>query len=192
MSDDLLKINNKPKLLFHICCAPCSGWISQQLRERFDLTVYFDNSNIWPEEEFQKRAQEASNYFSQLGVDFVLVEPDHDAWKKSVEIWSQEPERGKRCKLCYYQRLKQSAQYAKDKGFDYLATSLTISPHKDARCLTALGLALAKKYDLNFLTDNFRLNDGYKKSQELAKELDFYQQNYCGCEFGLKNGKIIV
>jgi len=192
MAGQSLPVNGKPKLLFHICCAPCSGWIFRQLAERFNVTVYFDNPNIWPESEFQKRAQEAQKYFQGLGVEFVLAPHQHDAWLKVVEIWRHEPERGKRCKLCYHQRLKQSAKYAKKNDFQYLATSLTISPHKDARCLNALGVALAKKYGLNFLTDNFRLNDGYKKSQSLAKELGFYRQNYCGCEFSLKNGKIIV
>lgn len=178
----------KPKLLFHVCCAPCSGLLSRQLKNDFDLTVYFDNPNIWPEEEFSKRAQEAEKYFSSEGVEFILADRSHDDWQKLAQHLAAEPEKGKRCKLCYHDRLRQTAEYAARHGFDCFTTSLLISPWKDDQVLRNLGLALAKKYGLKFLSDDFQAEDGYNKSRCFAKEQGFYRQKYCGCEYSLKNG----
>jgi len=175
----------KPKLLFHVCCAPCSGLLSRELRERFDVTVYFDNPNIWPESEFIKRADEAQRYFRSEGVDFIITEWDHEEWKKLAKGLEQEPEKGKRCKLCYHYRLKNAAEFAARSGFEYFTTSLLISPWKDDRAIRNLGMALAKKFRLKFLADDFQIDNGYAKSHAFAKEKGFYRQKYCGCEYSL-------
>lgn len=180
----------KPKLLFHVCCAPCSGLLSQQLIKDFDVTVYFDNSNIWPQEEFMKRAQEAEKYFQSMGIGFILTKWNHDDWLSLTRDLKQEPERGKRCKLCYHYRLKNAAEFAAANHFDFFTTSLSISPHKDDKAIKNIGQALARKHHLKFLADDFRLNDGFKKSTAFAKEQGFYRQKYCGCEFSQKNGRI--
>ncbi len=180
----------KPKLLFHICCAPCSGLLSQRLLQDFQVTVYFDNPNIWPESEFQKRAQEAEKYFKAQNVEFILVDQNYADWKKLTVGLEGEPEQGKRCKLCYHYRLKAAATYAAEHQFDYFTTSLSISPYKNDQAIKNIGQALAQKYSLKFLADDFRVNDGFRKATEFAKEQGFYRQKYCGCEFSLNNGKI--
>lgn len=175
----------KPKLLFHVCCAPCSGLLSRQLCERFDVAVYFDNPNIWPQEEFLKRAKEAEKYFRSEGVDFVMTEWDHEEWKKLTKGLEHEPEKGKRCKLCYHYRLKNAAEFAAKNNFEYFTTSLFISPWKDDGIIRNLGAALAKKYGVKFLADDFQAEGGYDKSRAFAKEQGFYRQKYCGCEYSL-------
>jgi epoxyqueuosine reductase len=180
----------KPKLLFHVCCAPCSGLLSRQLRQDFDVIVYYDNSNIWPEEEFSKRAIEAEKFFQSEGVEFIPVKWNHDDWQKLTSGLEQEPEKGQRCKLCYHYRLKNTVEYAAQNGFEYFTTSLSISPHKDQRAIINFGQALAKQYNLEFLSQDFRAEDGFKKSVDFGKDQNFYRQKYCGCEYSLKNGKI--
>ncbi|MFA6526602.1 MAG: epoxyqueuosine reductase QueH [Candidatus Buchananbacteria bacterium] len=180
---------NKPKLLFHVCCAPCSGLLSRELAQRFDITVYFDNPNIWPEEEFLKRAEEAEKYFKSQRINFIITEWDHAEWNKLAKGLEHEPEKGKRCKLCYDYRLKHAAEFAAQNGFDYFTTSLLISPWKDDRALRNLGLAQAKKYGIKFLADDFQADGGYDKSRIFAKEQGFYRQKYCGCEYSQSSRK---
>jgi hypothetical protein len=178
----------KKKLLFHVCCAPCSGLLSRQLRAEYDVTVYFDNPNIWPEEEFNKRAHEAKEFFAGEGVDFILAKWEHDTWQELVDGLEHEPERGKRCKLCYHYRLENTAKFASQNSFNYFATSLSISPHKEEKVINNLGRALGKKYGVEFLDGNWRADSGYQKSVEFSKEQGFYRQKYCGCEYGSKSG----
>jgi len=173
----------KPKLLFHVCCAPCSGYLSSKLGETFDLTVYYDNSNIFPEEEFLKRSSEAQKFFESQNINFILANWDHQKWLELVRGLEEEPERGKRCALCYHSRLRSAAQYAKDNGFDIFTTTLSISPHKDGELLRNIGRNLAGEYGVKFLDEDFKKNDGFKKAMEFAKQCGFYRQNYCGCEF---------
>lgn len=180
----------KPKLLLHICCAPCSGLISRQLKERFAIAVYFDNPNIWPEAEFEKRAQEAEKFFRAEGVDFIPVDWNHEEWLELVRGLESEPERGQRCRLCYRSRLERSARYAGEHGFDYFTTSLSISPYKDQQIILRLGKELARQFEVEFLDYDFREADGYLKSVEFSRASGFYRQKYCGCEYSLKNGKI--
>jgi len=173
----------KEKLLLHVCCAPCSGLLSQQLKGRFEIVVYFDNPNIWPESEFLKRAKEAEKFYGDQGVGFIITGWNHDEWKKSAEGLEQEPEKGRRCKSCYHYRLKNAAEFAAQNNFDYFTTSLLISPWKDAEALRNIGLALAKKRGVNFYAADFQANGGYNKSRAFAREQGFYAQKYCGCEY---------
>ncbi|MFA5048850.1 MAG: epoxyqueuosine reductase QueH [Patescibacteria group bacterium] len=177
---------NKPKLLFHVCCAPCSGILSLKLREKFDLTVYYDNSNIWPEEEFWKRSDEVKRFFANEGVEFILADWRHDDFLSWAGELAHESERGERCKICYRKRLEATALRAKEGRFEYFATSLSISPHKDAEAINKLGLALAQKYGLIFLAEDWKQNGGFKRSMEFSRKKGFYRQNYCGCEFSVR------
>jgi hypothetical protein len=181
---------SKKKLLFHVCCAPCSGLLSQELIKEYDLAVYFDNPNIWPKEEFDKRSEEAGRYFVNQGIKFVFVDWDHDSWLGVARDFDQEPERGRRCKLCYHLRLENAAKYAASHKFDCFVTSLSISPHKDDKTIRNLGRALAKKYGLTYLDFDFKASPGYAAALLFAKDQRFYRQKYCGCEYSLKNGKI--
>jgi len=176
----------KPKLLFHVCCAPCSGFLASELLKDFALTVYYDNSNIWPESEFLKRAKEAAEFFNQENIKFILADWQHEQWRVKVQGLEQEPERGKRCFLCYQYRLEKTARFAKSNGFEYFATSLIISPHKDAKIIIDLGRELARKYGLQFLAEDFKKNDGCQKANAFSRAKNFYRQNYCGCEFSMR------
>ena len=176
-------MNHRSKLLLHTCCAPCSGYLTTELANDFDLTVYYDNSNISPKEEYQKRKSEAEKFFTAAGVKFIEAEYDHDAWREKMIGLEYEPERGKRCVLCYYLRLKNAAEYAQQNGYDYFASTLSISPHKDAKALSNLGRALAKKIGVNFLDENWKKQERFKKAMAFSREHEFYHQDYCGCEF---------
>jgi hypothetical protein len=164
--------------------------LSQELSKDFDVTVYYDNSNIWPQEEFNRRAQEAERYFKSKKVDFILARWNHHDWQELVRGLEGEPEKGKRCKICYHYRLAQAASYAAEKGFDYFTTSLSISPFKDDVAIKNIGRAQAVKYSIKFLDSDFRLAEGFKKAMLFAKDEGFYRQKYCGCEYSLNNGKI--
>lgn len=176
----------KTKLLFHICCAPCSGWLSHHLSKDYQLVIYFDNPNIWPLEEFNKRASEAQKFFAAKSIDFVLADWNHQEWLQFITGLEQEPERGKRCKLCYYYRLEKAGKYAANHGFEYFTTSLSFSPYKDQRAVIYLGRSVAKKYQLHFIDDNFRLNNNWRQALDFSKKQSFYRQKYCGCEFTKK------
>lgn len=180
----------KSQLLFHICCAPCSGLLFQQLKDDYDISVYFDNPGIWPLEEFYKRAQEAEKFFLTEGVKFILADWNHDQWLKLISGLENEPEKGKRCKLCYYYRLEQTAQYAISNNFNCFTTSLSFSPYKDQRIILNLGRALGKKYKLKFIDIDFRIDNNWQKACIFSKKQGFYRQKYCGCEFSINNVKI--
>lgn len=177
----------KPSLLLHACCAPCSGYLVSQLSEKFDVSIYYDNSNIFPKEEFFKRSNEAKNYFERLGIEFIQADYNHEEWLGFVKGLEGEPERGKRCNICFLFRLRNTAKYAKEKGFDLFTSTLSISPHKDAEAINNIGNALSKELDVKFLEGDFKKNDGFKNSMEFSKENNFYQQNYCGCEFSMRS-----
>ena len=147
------------------------------------MTVYYENPNIFPESEFLRRSVEAQKFFESRGIKFILSKWNHEKWLELVRGLENEPERGKRCTICYHSRLRSTAQYAKDNGFDIFTTTLSISPHKDGELLRSIGRNLAQEYDIEFLDEDFKKNDGFKKAMEFAKELGFYRQNYCGCEF---------
>ena len=178
---------NKPKLLLHICCAPCGGFLAFELLKDFTVTVYYGNSNIYPEAEFKKRLAEARNFFTKNEMDFMEAEYNHNHWLSLVAGLENEPERGKRCILCYYNRLRSSAEYAKKNNFDCFGSTLAISPHKDALVINNLGRALAKQIGIPFLAGDWKKQDGFRKAMEFSHEHNFYRQNYCGCEFTLWN-----
>ncbi len=179
----------KPKLLLHVCCAPCSGFLHQSLKDCYEITVFYDNSNIDPLEEYVKRRDEAKKYFTDEGIGFIEKPYNHERWKTLAVGLEQELERGRRCKRCYYARLASVAEYAQTHGYAFFATSLSISPHKDAKIINNLGRALAHRYSLHFLAEDWKIDDGYKKATIFANQRGFYRQKYCGCEFSFRGGK---
>ena len=179
----------KPKLLFHSCCAPCSGYLVSQLADNFAVTVYYNNPNIYPESEYQTRKNEAKKFFTDFGTKFIEIEYDHSNWLELARGLEGEPERGKRCILCYHFRLNSAAKYAKDNDYDLFASSLAISPYKNSKILNNLGRAVAKSVGIEFIDEDWKKKDGYKKATEFARSYDFYRQNYCGCEFSAYNSK---
>lgn len=176
-----------PRLLLHSCCGPCSSYCIKLLSEHFFVTVYYYNPNIYPPEEFEIRAREQERFIKEFPtknpVEFVCAEYDSKRFYDMAKGLEELPEGGNRCFFCYELRLRQSAEYAKNNGFDLFTTTLSISPLKNAQKLNEIGGLLAQEYQLTYLFSDFKKKEGYKKSTELAKEYDMYRQYYCGCEF---------
>jgi len=172
----------KPKLLLHVCCAPCATHVIEMLKEGFDTTAYFYNPNIRPEEEYKLRLEN----LKKLGVTFVEGKYDVDAWFNATKGYESEPEGGARCEICYRLRMEEAARFAKENNFVYFATTLTISPHKSARVINSIGEELSKKYGVKFYSADFKKKNGFKKSVELSKKHGLYRQRYCGCVFSMR------
>ena len=173
----------KKKLLLHSCCAPCSTACIEKLLEHFDLTIYYYNPNIDTLEEFNLRATEQVRYCKKVGIDCIEGEYDKQAFLTAVLGKEKEKEGGARCKECFYLRLKSTAKYAKEKGYDYFATTLTVSPLKNACLINEIGVELEKEFSVRYLVTDFKKDNGYLRSITLSKQNDLYRQNYCGCEF---------
>lgn len=178
-----------PKVFLHSCCAPCSSYCLEYLSNYFEVTVFYYNPNIYPEEEYRKRVVEQQEFIKKFPAKFPIsfVEGEYDTKKfyDTVKGMEQLPEGGERCFACYRLRLQEAYDYAKDRGFDYFTTTLTISPLKNAAKLNEIGeeIALAGDGTLRFLPSDFKKKNGYKRSVELSEEYGMYRQNYCGCVF---------
>lgn len=176
-----------PTLCLHSCCAPCSSYVLEYLSRYFQITVFYYNPNIFPEEEYRKRVEEQQNFIGMLSTVHPVSFLEGDFFPKqfyqAVKGLEQEPEGGKRCFQCYALRLRETARLAKEQGFDYFTTTLTISPLKNADKLNEIGEQMAEKYRVLWLPSDFKKKNGYKRSTELSKEYGLYRQNYCGCVF---------
>ena len=180
------------KILLHSCCAPCSTAVIEKLCDDFEITIFYYNPNIYPEEEYKKRKDEEVKYIEilhktkpEIKIDFLDCDYDSESFYKEVKGLEDEKEGGARCPVCFKLRLEKAAKIASAMGFDYFGTTLTVSPHKDADVINLIGKSLEEKYGIKFLVSNFKKNDGYKRSIELSKENNLYRQNYCGCKFAL-------
>lgn len=176
-----------PRLLMHSCCAPCSSYCLSYLAEYFSITVFYYNPNISPEEEYQKRVQEQLRLIKELPVknpiSFAEGKYNPECFYEMAKGKEELPEGGARCFACYEMRQREAAVYAKEHGFDYFTTTLSVSPHKNAQKLNEIGLCLAEEYKVPYLVSDFKKKGGYLKSIEYSKEYQLYRQNYCGCEF---------
>lgn len=173
----------KPKLLLHACCAPCSSASLERLMGDFDITVYYFNPNIDTEEEYFLRAEEEKRFCANFSVPVAVEEYEPSLFYEKVKGYEDAAEGGERCFICYKLRLDAAAKYAKEHGFDFFTTTLTISPLKNAAKLNELGFAAQKEYGVKFLPSDFKKRNGYLRSIELSKEYGLYRQNYCGCAF---------
>lgn len=181
-----LNRGQKPKLLLHICCAGCGAYASESLKKNFDITLYFYNPNIFPESEYEKRLAETEKIAGRFNLNLIAGEYEHAIWLDKVKGRENDPERGERCRICYKDRLESAAKVARAKEFDFFATTLTVSPHKDARAISKIACCLSKTYGVKFLDKDFKKQGGFKKSVQLSKELGLYRQDYCGCEYSYK------
>ena len=179
----------KPNLLLHACCAPCAAFVIEKLSEQYKLTVFIYNPNIHPEEEYLKRTKELVNYCEKNLIDFIEYRYDPQNWFKITKGLENEPEGGKRCEVCFWRRLDVTANYADTHNYDFFATTLSISPHKSTKQINEAGEALADEYGVRFLAEDFKKDEGFKKSCELSREHKFYRQNYCGCVYSQEAGK---
>lgn len=175
------------RILLHVCCGPCATHAINELQqESFDVTLFFSNSNIHPNEEHLKRLQSLKNYVEKAKTPLIIDEYEPDEWFELVKGYEEEPEGGERCRICIESRLKRTAHHAKSNGFAWFTTTLTISPHKNANIINQLGVQVAKEYNLKFLSKDFKKKNGFKKSIKISKEHNLYRQNYCGCVFSMK------
>ena len=174
-----------PRLLLHVCCAPCSSYCLEYLSQYFEITVYYYNPNISIKEEYEHRLNEEKRLVSQMPfknpVTVIEGAYDPNEFFDAVKGLENEPEGGKRCEKCFELRLGSAAKLASDMGFDYFTTTLTISPLKDAQRLNRIGLEEADRHGVKWLPSDFKKKDGYKRSIELSHTFGLYRQNYCGC-----------
>jgi predicted adenine nucleotide alpha hydrolase (AANH) superfamily ATPase len=180
---ELKKSGEKPSLLLHACCAPCSSHTLLYLYDYFNITVYFCNPNIAPESEYIYRKNELKRLVSELGLDVKIIDEDYDsepfyALAKGLEHL---PERSERCQKCISHRLEIAAETAKKIGADYFTTTLTISPHKDSEFINLAGGEISGKYNVPYLFSDFKKKNGYKRSIQLSAEYNLYRQSFCGC-----------
>ncbi|MDD3284784.1 MAG: epoxyqueuosine reductase QueH [Patescibacteria group bacterium] len=177
------------KLLLHVCCAPCSAYVIQQLQKDYDVNLFYFNPNICPESEYEIRKNESQRYAKNLEIEFIENKIDHNIWLKKIEGLENEPERGRRCLVCYKYRLEETAKYAKDNGFDIFTTTLSISPHKSSEIINLVGNEISKQIGVEYLQADWKKDGGFQKSCEISKENKFYRQQYCGCEFSINPAK---
>lgn len=185
--DTLKNLDNgsKPKLLLHVCCAPCSSHCLQVVEPYFNVTVFYYNPNIAPFEEYQKRLNEEKRFLSEAHPNINIVEAEYENQKFEELAKGLEdlPEGGERCKKCYRQRLEKTAEYAKQNGFDYFTTTLTVSPYKHSETLNQIGGEVAEQFGVKYLFSDFKKENGYKNSIEISKKYNLYRQDYCGCVY---------
>ncbi len=180
MREKIAALDGRKKLLLHCCCAPCSSACIERLKDYFDITVFFYNPNI-ENGEYERRKREIIRFITQTGwADFIDCDHDESAFYSAVKGLEKEPEGGKRCEKCFELRLSKTAQTAKEKGYDFFTTTLTISPLKNAALINGIGERLGG--DL-WLCSDFKKRDGYLESCRLSKEYNLYRQNYCGCVY---------
>lgn len=177
-----------PSLLLHACCAPCASHELSFLPDTFDLTVFYYNPNITDDEEREKRYAELERLISEMcpSVGLIKGEADCDKFLAAAKGLEGAPEGGMRCAKCFALRLEETAKKAAEEGFEYFATTLTLSPLKNPMLLNEIGEKMAEKYGVKYLASDFKKDGGYQHSIELSKQYDLYRQNYCGCAFSKK------
>lgn len=177
------------RLLLHACCAPCSLAIVECLLQNgIRPTLFFYNPNIFPEKEYLHRKEEIIRYAELQGIDCVDADYDHQQWLEDVCGLENEPERGARCLRCFYLRLKRGAEYAHEHGFSVVATTLATSRWKSLEQVSQAGrLAVEPFEDLVFWGENWRKGGLQQRRSELLQRYQFYNQNYCGCEFSKRD-----
>lgn len=189
--DECTRDGSVPTLLLHSCCGPCSSAVMERLTPFFEVTVYYYDPNIYPEEEYRMRAAEQE----RLIAAFPQVHPIHfregrydpGEFYETVRGLEAEPEGGERCFRCYRLRLRETARAAREGGFDFFTTTLSISPLKDAAKLNEIGLEEAERVGgAAWLLSDFKKKDGYRRSCELSREFGMYRQDYCGCVYSLR------
>lgn len=185
--DAAQKEEKLPTLFLHSCCAPCSSYVLEYLSRYFSITVFYYNPNISPLEEYKERTEEVERLIAELPAEhpirFVQGEYHPEEFYEAVKGHEKDPEGGERCSICFRMRLEESARLAKEGGYDWFTTTLTISPLKDAARLNTIGEEMGAKYGVSFLNSDFKKKNGYKRSTELSAQYHLYRQNYCGCVF---------
>lgn len=196
LQKELEEGKSKPKLLLHACCGPCSSYVIEYLTHFFDITIYYYNPNIYPQEEYERRLKELEDFLPRfpaaasvrLVKDYYEPKDFYDAINIENEPdLKTEAEKGERCRRCYLFRMKKAYNYATSNDFDYFTTTLSISPFKDAGKINTIGRELEKQGKTSFLPSDFKKKGGFLRSLELSQEYNLYRQDYCGCVFSKIN-----
>lgn len=183
---NLENLNKKPKLLLHACCGPCFTIPFENLKDHFDITIIYNNSNIYPKEEHDRRLNELKKYVLDISSQIKIIEVDYDntTYNIDLEQYANMPEGHERCRVCFRKRLMFGFQYAKENNYDYFGTVMTISRYKNAQDINQIGYDLEKQFpSVKWLPADFKKNDGYEKSLIIIKEHEMYFQEYCGCKY---------
>ncbi len=178
--------NRRPKLLLHVCCAPCSSYCLEYLEGHFDIDLYFYNPNITDKDEFIRRLRELERFVRiREGKMFPIISPEYNPkeFLYSSSGYESSPEGGERCSRCYRLRLKKTAEAASSEGYDYFTTTLSVSPHKNSSLLNDIGRDLELEYGVEYLYSDFKKKGGYARSVFLSKRYGLYRQDYCGCVY---------
>lgn len=185
MEEIINSLDYIPNLLLHSCCAPCSSTCIEKLTNNFNITVLYYNPNIEPYDEYLKRKEEEIRFINEFKninkLNIIDCDYDNDKYHEVIRGLEEEKEGGSRCYKCYNLRLNATAKIAASLNYDYFATTLTLSPLKDAQVLNKIGYSLENKYNIKYLPSDFKKKDGYKRSIELSKVYNLYRQDYCGC-----------
>lgn len=207
----------RPRLLMHACCGPCSSYVLEYLTKYFDITIFYYNPNIYPQEEYERRLNELKVFYTKFPAakNIIIIEETYNPedFYTAIDVRNHqeratEPEKGERCGLCYKFRLEKAFEYAKENKFDYFCTTLSISPFKDAEKINTIGLDLENQlkmqtespsqsqipsqsqeteFSIKWLPSDFKKNGGFKRSLELSSEYGLYRQQYCGCVYSMRN-----
>lgn len=178
------------EILLHACCAVCMAYPIELLKENYNPVVFFCNPNIYPEAEYIRRRDELIKYCEQQGYKYFIDDYEPEKWYAYIKGLEKEPEKGKRCNKCFEYRLLKSAQKAKALGIKTFTTTLSVSPHKVSKNVFEAGQNAAQQYGLTFLEQDFKKQNGFLKTMEIAKKNDFYRQQYCGCEFSIRKNSL--
>jgi len=173
----------KKRLLLHVCCASCVVYVVEKLRDDYDITLFFYNPNIQPKKEYESRKQELLRISTEKGWPVVCPDYDMGEWFSLVGGLEKEPERGRRCSVCFSMRLRKAFHQAQASGFEVVATTLSISPYKVTAQIDAEGKKLGQEFAIPFLDENFKKQDGYRKGRQMAAVLGITHQDYCGCVY---------
>lgn len=184
---DALAAEKKPKLLLHCCCACCATSVCGLLEKHFELTLYYYNPNIFPESEYFKRLDSVKKFLKARGTEIALIAAEYnpDEFYRVTSAFEDTREGGVRCGECIKLRLEETAKLAKIGGYEYFASTLSVSPMKNAVVINGIGKVLGDEYGIKYLVNDFKKEDGYKRSVELSREYGLYRQDYCGCRASL-------
>lgn len=193
--DGLASEQTEPKHLFlHSCCAPCSSYVLEYLSQYMEITVFYYNPNISPQKEYLARVEEQKRLIESMPVTHPVhfMEGSYcpEYFYEAVRGHEQDREGGGRCFICYELRLREAARLAKEGGYDYFTTTLSISPLKNAAKLNEIGARLSEEYGVPYLYSDFKKKNGYKRSIELSAEYQLYRQNYCGCVYSKREAAL--
>ncbi|MHB1348128.1 MAG: epoxyqueuosine reductase QueH [Candidatus Humimicrobiaceae bacterium] len=174
------------KLLLHTCCAICAAYPYSYLSEEYEVSLFYYNPNIYPETEYRRRLRELKKFSESSGAHLIISKYNSKCWNNYVIGLENEEEGGKRCEKCFKFRLQKTAFEAKLLNFDYFASTMSVSPHKNYEVINAIGKNLEQTFGVFYLQSNFKIKDGFKKTNEISRKFDFYRQNYCGCRYSMK------